>query len=250
MEKFKKIDDLILEHINVTKFGFQHSEYMLDCNTGIFYRETENKYDVLNYGFGYDYRFYDPLTMCKEAINSYISFKSVEKILNAILPNPDNLESFSNSWEFFFYCQETLTNKMKPDINSPEELTHETVFKNDQILIENIKEAVSNMNIYIEQNHLTFFDEFITVQDLNDKILEKYDWMNWAHFFFKKPFFKAIIIMKLCNNNKKYDDFTKMYKARIANGIQEGRNDLVPYYQDFIKIMHYLEDGKYKELAI
>lgn len=30
MEKFKKIDDLILEHINVTKFGFQHSEYMLD----------------------------------------------------------------------------------------------------------------------------------------------------------------------------------------------------------------------------
>lgn len=81
----------------------------------------------------------------------------MEKILKTILPNPDNLESFSNSWEFFFYCQETLTNKMKPDINSPEELTHETVFKNDQILIENIKEAVSNKNIYIEQNHLTRF---------------------------------------------------------------------------------------------
>lgn len=56
--------------------------------------------------------------------------------------------------------------------------------------------------------------------------------------------------MKLCHNNKKYDDFTKMYKARIANGIQKSRNDLVSYYQDFIKIMHYLEDGKYNELAI
>lgn len=254
MEKLKNIDDLIVQHINLKKLGFQHLDYMMECNTGTFYRETKDKYDVLTYGFGYDYRLYDPITMSKEGgMRSYISFKSVEKILNTILPDPHVSEIFSDSWNFIFYCQQTLTNKMIPNINSPDELTHEIAYQNGQLLDRNILEAVNNMNIYIQQYHLPFFNYFLTIKDVNDKILEKYDWMDWNEYFLKNCIFKAIIIMKLCRNNTKYDEFTKMYKSRIYNAIQQGENDnsyLVPHYESFLKVMDYLESGKYKELMI
>jgi len=249
-EKFEQIEKLILKDINLIKLGFQHLEYMQDCNRGVFYRETEDKYDAINYGFGYNLHNLDPITVCKEDIASYVSFKSVEKILDAILPNSRTYGSFGDSLEFILYCEDTLANVMKPDINSPNELTHEKVFENGQMVLSNITEAVSNMNAYIQKHHLTFFDNFLTIQDLNDKILEKYDWTNWSKYFFKEPFFKAIIIMKLCNNNKKYDEFTKMYKTRIYNAIQNGRDDLLTYYENLIKVIEYLESGKYKEVAI
>lgn len=247
-ERFEQIEKLILKDINLIKLGFQHLEYMQDCSRAVFYRETEDKYDVINYGFGYDLRDLDPITVCKEDIASYVSFKSVEKILDAIFPNSRTYGSFSDSLEFLLYCENTLANVMKPAINSPNDLTFEKVYENGQMVLGNIAEAVSNMNAYIEKYHFTFFDDFLTIQDLNDKILEKYDWKDWSTYFFKKPFFKAIIIMKLCNNNKKYDEFTKMYKTRIYNGIQSGRDDLLPYYEDLIKVIEYLESGKYKEV--
>jgi len=44
-----------------------------------------------------------------------------------------------------------------------------------------------------------------------------------------------------------------MYKSRIYDTIQQGENDnfyLVPHYENFLKVMDYLESGKYKELMV
>ncbi|WP_431244902.1 hypothetical protein ACQ9BO_12170 [Flavobacterium sp. P21] len=39
-----------------------------------------------------------------------------------------------------------------------------------------------------------------------------------------------------------------MYKTRIYDGIKNGRSDVIPYYENLIKLMDYLENDNHKEL--
>jgi hypothetical protein len=78
--------------------------------------------------------------------------------------------------------------------------------------------------------------------------IRKYDWIDWSDYFFKDAHFKAIIIMKLCNNNEKYNEFTAMYKSRIFDAIQS--NDLIPFYENLLKVMNYLDSGEYKKSTV
>jgi len=246
MEIFKQIDVLILENIGFQKLNFSHLDYMKDYNTGIFYKETSDKIDALSYGFGYDYRNYDPIIMNQDSFASWITFKNVEKILDYCLYNQTNPKQFENSNEFYLNIKKTILNTEVLDIK--ENIFYSVFYKDKKLLIDNIFKCTEQAQIFINEYHLSYFNRFSTIQDVNDKILEKYDWMDWSDYFFKDAHFKAIIIMKLCNNNKKYDEFTAMYKSRIFDAIQDGSNDLIPFYENLLKVMNYLDSGEYKNL--
>jgi hypothetical protein len=244
MEILKKIDAIISENTVLKELKFSHLSYMKDYNIGIFYRETKNKFDIISYGFGYDHRDFDPITISKESLRSWTSFKTIENILSAIFASSDSDNHFNNAYEFILYRKETLTNKMGPVI-SADKITKELLYKNNKLYPEKVEEAVNNINISIKEHHLPFFNEFVCIKDLNDKIIEKYDWLDWSNFLFKDSYLKAIIIMKLSDNDKQYKSFTTMYKARIYNSIQEGNTALINSYERFIKVMEFLDSGKH-----
>lgn len=244
--KLKEIDSLFIEDINLIKLDFYHLAYMKDHNLGIFYRESKERREIISYGFEYNYRNYDPIKMSTEKLRSWITFIEVEKILATIIPDSVSVETFDNTWQFIFYSKKTVLNSKAPTYSS-DNIFYE-IYKNGKIMVENINELVNQSNSFIKKYHLSFFNEFSTIKDVNDNILEKYNWLEWGHYIEGETFFKAIIIMKLCNNYKKYNEFTAMYKSRIFESIQEGSNDLIPYYKNLIKVMDYLESGKYKEL--
>lgn len=246
MKVFEKIDTLILEKIGLTKLNFSHLDYMKDYNTGIFYRETSDKIDSLSYGFGYDYRHYDPIIMNQDSFASWITFKNVEKIVDCCLYNQSNPKRFHNANEFYLNIKKTILNTEVLDLK--EGIFYCTLYKDKKLQIDNILEGIKQAQIFIKEHHLSYFNQFSTIQDVNDNILEKYNWIDWSDYFFKDAYFKAIIIMKLCNNNKKYSEFTSMYKSRIFNAIQDGNNHLIPFYENLLKIMIFLDSGEYKEL--
>lgn len=244
--KLKEIDSLFIENINLRKLDFYHLDYMKDHNVGIFYRGNKERRNIISYGFEYNYRNYDPIKMPVEKLRSWITFVQIEQILTTIIPDSITIETFDNPWEFIFYSKKTILNRNAPAY-APYNVFYE-IYKNGKIMIENITELGNQSNTFIKEYHLPFFEEFVTVKDVNDKILEKYDWLEWGHYIEGETFFKAIIIMKLCNNYKKYNEFTSMYKSRIYEAIQEGSNDLTTYYENLIKVMDYLESDKYKAL--
>jgi len=247
MEILEKIDDLITDNIKLDEFKFSHLKYVENNDIGIFYRESDTKIDIINYSYGYDYRDYDPITIAKEVYKSSIRFKKVEGILEIFIPNNYNFEKAYNAIDFFLINEPTLSNIYSP----PAEVgtIYSNLYYNKELLINNIVRIAKECNSFIKQHHFSFFENFSTLQDINDKIIEKQEWSEWNKIFLENTYFKAIIIMKLCNNHNKYNEFTTMYKLRISDAIyKRERDDLIPYYEILIKLMDYLESGKYKEL--
>lgn len=244
--KLKEIDSLFVKDINLKNLDFYHLEYMKDHNLGIFYKETPQKREIISYGFEYNYRNYDPIKMPVEKFRSWITFTEIELILATIIPDLNNIKAFENPWQFIFYSKKTLLNIHAPSY-APDNFFYE-IYKNGEIRIDNISELAQQSNIFIKKYHLPFFEKFATIKDINDKILEKHDWLEWGNYIEGETFYKALIIMKLCNNYNKYNEFSTMYKSRIFDAIQEGSKDLIPYYDNLIKVIDYLDRGEYKKI--
>ena len=246
MEIFKKIDDLIVKNFTLEQLNYNHLDYMKDYNTGIFYNENDDKINALSYGYGYDYRDYDPIIMNQDSFGSWISFKNIEKILDYALYNQTNDKTFHNSNEFYINHKKTIFNSEAQNVIDDHFFCE--IYKDKKLLINDILEGIKQANIFIEKYHLPFFEKFSTLQDLNDKIIEKYDSSEWHIFFNENTNLKAIIIMKLCEN-KKYSQFAANYKLRVYKGIQEqNRNDLIPLYETITRLIDYLDMGEYKNL--
>jgi hypothetical protein len=77
------------------------------------------------------------------------------------------------------------------------------------------KIIISHVNSYI----LPFFEKFPTTQSVNDKILNSFPKEEYANYIPGQTNFKALIIMKLCNNPK-YVDFKKWALTAYKKGVE------------------------------
>ncbi|WP_431244903.1 hypothetical protein ACQ9BO_12175 [Flavobacterium sp. P21] len=189
MEVFKIIDKAIVKNIDLQKFNFSHLNYMYDYNTGIFYKETETKIDVLSYGFNYDYRDNDPISISHENFVPWITFKNVEKILNFVLYNLYETKQITNAHNFYVNNQKTLFID-EPMIN--EDAFIYELYKDKQYLEQNILKSTESAEILIKNHFFSFFENFSTLQDINDKIIEKYEWQQWNKFFLRTTILKLL----------------------------------------------------------
>ncbi|MET3047432.1 hypothetical protein [Flavobacterium covae] len=242
MEILNSLDKEIVYGLSISRLGFSHLSYDKDYNLGLFFRENKNKTDIITYGFGYDYRKYNPTTLCKESFRAGIHFKEVDRILYRILGGK------TISKDTFFYSSHEVTIKeiLAPDITT--DTQHTIVFADSIIKEKELERVVAETDSFINKYYIPFFSEFQSLQDINDKILEKEKWQDWSNYIFGKTYFKAMIILKLTGNEKGYQEFTTMYISRIEEGIKNGRDDLQPYLDDVIRLHQYLESGAYKNL--
>jgi hypothetical protein len=123
------------------------------------------------------------------------------------------------------------------------------LFVKNKIVDEKIfKESLALFKEQLATTVLPFFDKIQTLQQVNDEILEKYDWLEWSNYISGQTMFKALIIMKLCNNAAKYRDFSLFYKERINNAIQEGKIEYQDLFNTLVALLDYLDSGKYLEV--
>ncbi|ANO47840.1 hypothetical protein Pf1_02386 [Flavobacterium columnare] len=242
MEILNSLYKEIASGLSITKNEFSHLSYDKDYNIGLFFRENKNKIDIITYGFGYDYRKYNPITLCKESFRAGIHFKEVDRILYRILGG----KTISKDTLFYSSHEVTIKEILAPDITT--DTQHTIVFADSIIKEKELERVVAETDSFINRYYIPFFSEFLSLQDINDKILEKEKWQDWSNYIFGKTYFKAMIILKLTGNEKGYQEFTTMYISRIEEGIKNGRDDLQPYLDDVIRLHQYLESGAYKNL--
>lgn len=77
------------------------------------------------------------------------------------------------------------------------------------------KEITSHIDTYI----LPFFEKFPNLQSVNDKILNSFPKEEYANYIPGQTNFKALIIMKLCNNPK-YVDFKEWTLTAYKKGVE------------------------------
>ncbi|QOG88938.1 hypothetical protein HUE46_02260 [Flavobacterium columnare] len=246
MEILNSLDKEIASGLSITKNEFSHLSYDKNYNIGLFFRENKNKTDIITYGFGYDYRKYNPTTLCKESFRAGIHFKEVDRILYRILGGK------TISKDIFFYSSHEVTIKeiLAPDITT--DTQHTIVFADSIIKEKELERVVAETDSFINRYYIPFFSEFQSLQDINDKILEKEEFSNYYKYIFGETGAKVLIIMKLCNSNK-YQEYKKwsdnIIAKQIADPMYEDYKDILINQQATMdKLYNYLESGAYKNL--
>jgi hypothetical protein len=249
MEALEKIDKEVAKQLVLNKLGFVHLDYDKEYNLGLFFKENSKKIQIITYGFGYDYRKYNPITLCKESFRASIYFKEVENILNKALDNkiiPNSIHTHV----FYINNQYTILDTSAPQITTDTE--HIVVYENGEVNQKQLEAVIVETDEFIDQYLNVFFSEIETLSDLNTKILDKDDFSNYYKYISGETGAKALIIMKLCNSHK-----YKGYKNWSDNIIAKQLKD--PLYVDYIdvlnnqqeimdKVYNYLETGAYKDL--
>lgn len=245
MKAIQEIDKEIAKQLVLTKQDFIHLDYGKDYNIGLFYKENSKKTEIVTYGFGYDYRKYNPITLCKESFRAGIHFKEVETILYNALNN-SIVSNHLTTHSFYINNQFTISNVSIPSITTD---THHTIiYENGEIKQKEFEKVMMEINNFVCDHFFPFFNEIQTLEDINNKILDKEDWKDWSNYIFGKAYFKAMIILKVVGNEEGYEKFTNMYIPRIEEGIKSRREDLKEYLADIKKLDQYLESGVYKDL--
>lgn len=249
MEALEKIDKEISKQLVLSKLGFLHLDYDKEYNLGLFFKENSKKIQIITYGFGYDYRKDNPITLCKESFRAGIYFKEVENILNKALDNkiiPNN----THAHVFYINNQYTILDTSAPQITTDTE--HIVVYENGEVNQKQLEAVIVETDEFIDQYLNVFFSEIETLEDLNTKILDKNDFSNYYKYISEETGAKALIIMKLCNSYK-YQEYKNWSDNIIAKQLQD------PLYVDYIdilnsqqkimdKVYNYLETGAYKDL--
>ncbi len=242
MEIENILDKEIASGLSISRLGFSHVSYDKDYNLGLLFKDTENKIDIITYGFGYDYRKYNPITLCKESFRAGIHFKEVDRILYKIIGE----KTVSRDTPFYSSHEITIYEISAPCITT--DTLHSIVYADNTIMKHELESVIEDTNNFINVYYIPFFSEIQSLQDINDKILMKEQWQNWSNYIFGKTYFKTMIIMKLVGNEKGYNEFTRMYISRIEESVKNGRDDLQSFLDDVIRLYQYLESGAYKDL--
>ncbi|MFK7004816.1 MULTISPECIES: hypothetical protein [Flavobacterium] len=245
MEILNSLDKEIVYGLSISRLGFSHLSYDKDYNLGLLFKDTKNKIDIITYGFGYDYRKYNPITVCKESFRAGIHFRELDSILYTVLEGRI-ISKDTPTHSYYINHPITINEILAPNITT--DTQHTIVFADSIIKEKELERVVAETDSFINKYYIPFFSEFQSLQDINDKILEKEKWQDWSNYIFGKTYFKAMIILKLTGNEKGYQEFTAMYISRIEEGIKNGRDDLQPYLDDVIRLHQYLESGAYKNL--
>jgi hypothetical protein len=249
MEALEKIDKEISKQLVLSKLGFLHLDYDKEYNLGLFFKENSKKIQIITYGFGYDYRKDNPITLCKESFRAGIYFKEVENILNKALDNKI-IPNITHAHVFYINNQYTILDTSAPQITTDTE--HIVVYENGEVNQKQLEAVIVETDEFIDQYLNVFFSEIETLEDLNTKILDKNDFSNYYKYISEETGAKALIIMKLCNSYK-YQEYKNWSDNIIAKQLQD------PSYVDYIdilnsqqkimdKVYNYLETGAYKDL--
>jgi hypothetical protein len=224
--EFEKFNFVLFAHSDID-FGYEY------------HRESEGKTDILAYGFYIDkYKKYSFL--------SSITYKITFPIVNKILINMTNDNIVFNLNEETIFAVPNIGMQEYTDYHYKQQ---KLIYIQDGIFNEQIfEEALILFREQLESTVLPFFDKIQTLQQVNDEILEKVDWMEWSHYISGQTIFKALIIMKLCGNKVRYNEFSAFYKDRIKNAIQKGHAEYQNLYNTLIELLNYLDSDKYLEI--
>jgi len=249
METIKKLDKEISKQLAISKLGFLHLDYDKEYNLGLFYKENSKRIAIITYGFGYDYKNYDPITLCKESFRAGIHFKEVELVLNKALEK-ETITNNIHAHVFYINNQHTISNTSVPEVNT--DTNHLVVYENGEVNYNNLEKVIMETDEFIDQYLYIFFSEIETLDDLNSKILDKEDFSNYYKYIFGETGAKVLIIMKLCNSSK-YHEYKNWSDEIISKQLKD------PLYTDYIDVLNsqqkimdvvynYLENRDYNEL--
>jgi hypothetical protein len=227
------------ELVHFERLGFQDYENDDFFHTWKLKRENNSKTDVINYGFSKD-KWEDDMFLLP--IRLFIVFQQINKILIRI--DKSNLYNF-------FLLEPTIIQFPKYNLEKDKYnyQQRDLLFVKNRVVNEQVLEkALIIFKEQLDTTVLPFFDKIQTLQDVNDEILEKVDWMEWSNYISGQATFKALIIMKLCDSEKKYQEFSQFYKERISNAIQEGKTEYQDLYNTLVELLNYLDKGKYLEV--
>lgn len=237
-EKVKIFNKRLRELVHFGKLGFHDYENDVFFHAWKLKRETANKVDVISYGFSKD-KWGDDMFL--HPINSFIVFNEINKIL---------INMSNHSYNFYLH-DPTILEFPSFDKKNTENYYNiaKLLFIKNKIVNEEIFEDA--LEIFQEQlttNVLPFFDKIKTLQQVNDEILEKYEVREWTKYISGETMFKALIILKLCNNITKYNQVSQSHKEIIANAIREGQIQYQERYNTLVELLDYLDSGKYLEI--
>lgn len=230
------------ERVNFEKLGFQEVEYDAFSFSWKLIREKNDKIDKIIYSFSKD-KWGDDLKL--NSISTHIVFEKVNTILFTILRD----ERYLPQWH-----DDTILRLPNFDLEVDKYIQQirDLLFVKNRVVNDQIfEEALTGFQEQLKTSVLPFFDKIQTLQDVNDEILEKMNWMEWHKYISGLNgvhYFKSIIILKLCNNEKKYKEFTEMYSQLILDAINNGRTEVQELYNTLIELLDYLDSGKYLEV--
>jgi hypothetical protein len=237
-EKVNELNAQLRELVNFGQFGFKDLEQDIFFYSWKLKREISKKIDIVSYGFSKD-KWGDDMFL--HPINSYIVFEEVNKILLDV--KNDNSS---------FYLHEPLIVELpnfdKKNTENYYDISRLLFIKNRTLDEQLFDKALNIFKEQLETSVLPFFDRIQTLQQINDEILEKYEWIDWNNYISGQTYFKALIILKLCNNDNKYNEFKEFYKERIDKAIKEGHVEHRDYYTFLIQLLDYLESDRYLEI--
>jgi hypothetical protein len=197
----------------------------------------------------FDYRIQYSIFPSKDGSSSIgaFSFGIISNSVNSILKKiqgiiaENNQSIIFNANDYTLYDREGKQNGWELE----KEISYSTIIIKRVLIEENLHNSTKLFRKYIDNFILPFFSKITLLQQINDEIIEKYEWLEWSKFISGQVFFKAIIIMKLCKNEKIYNEFTEMYSKRIFEAIKKGEKDLQSYYDFLMVLIAYLDSGEY-----
>jgi hypothetical protein len=234
---------LLREHIGFERLGFHEVENDMYSNSWKLIRLKNDKIDKIIYSFSKD-KWGDDLIL--HTISASIIFDSVNAILWNVLNEERYLPENHENTIIRFPCFDQESDKYVQQIR-------DLVFVEKRIVNEIIfNKALGVFKEQLETSVLPFFDKIQTLQEINDEILEKCDWKEWYKYIsglHGVHYFKSIIILKLCNNEKRYNEFTEMYSNLVLDAINNGRTELKELYHNLMVLINYLNNDTHLEIV-
>lgn len=97
----------------------------------------------------------------------------------------------------------------------------------------------------IDRFMLPFFEQFGTLQAVNDQLVNPIRWEDLADRIAGQTPLKRLIIMKICENPG-YLDFADMFEARIRTAVERSTTEYESFYAALKALRNYLDTGRYR----
>jgi hypothetical protein len=236
---YKTVNEQIQTLINFKELGFREISFT-DCHSILLRQDKERilRIEYTIFPFGGKSHF------------GHIRYSIIFPIINDILANL----LFKNNYSSDIYVlddEPTIYENQEEFIKGEKdrkEISSYLIIDEKQVIEDNLLKVCKLSKRFIENYTLPFLDRNISLQEINNEIIEKYDFFEWGKFINGlggTAIFKAIIIMKVCQNEKKYKEFTEIYSNRIYEAIKNGETQYQSYYDFLIDLIRYLDSGEY-----
>jgi hypothetical protein len=240
-----KFRTLFKDVLDIDSLGF-NATYFYHCTSLL--KEHNDLVDKI------DYDFYYPETAKSLNVGGFSYSKvsmEVNKILESIASRVQLVQMSKDDLVRDIYEPTILTkinteefeNSMKPICEI--RFVENGIFYEERML-DVTKMFKKHLEIYMQP----FFDSFVSLQEINDKIIDKYPENELGDYFFKHSNLKATIIMKICDNPR-YNSFTEIIKERIREAIfVQGQKQYLDYYNVYCTLLEYLQSTEYKQQIV